>query len=315
MKETIVFPNKLTGPTFYKEILPVIYQKLLKRSGKISFDLTNLTFADPEGLVNFLCISAITKIYSTETAELILPQNDEVLKYFENYGFFSIARTPGSEVLGFLKFEIYPEYKNKSITKIHGVYNHTSAYEISNNVNSVINLLQKYFVLNLSLINYLSFIINETIRNIIEHNFENKPISANGYYMAQKTPLNKFEFIISDFGKGYRKRIIEMLGEKEDKNYLYYKQYQNYILNESKLLEASQNNPNYVAIQAAINFRKGTQRKPGLYQIKEFVNSLNGTVSIHSENIKIVFYKNDKSDFFYYDSFYPGCHIKIEIPL
>jgi hypothetical protein len=315
MNEEISFPARLTGETFYNEILPLLYEKLITCKGTFFFDLSNTTFADPEGIVNFFCISAITKLKTGEIPKLILPKDINILKFFENYKFFSVAKTPGSEILDFVKFQNYPEYKEKPITKISGIFSYSNNVDLRQNIESLLKLIDKYFILNVNEFKYMEFALFQTIRNIIEHNFENNPILSCGYLMAQRTPKNSFEFVISDYGKGYRRRIIEMIKDDIDGNIGYFKQFSKYILDDSYLFENSRRNPNFIAIQAALNFRKDYQAKPGLYQIMEFVSSLGGQFSLHSENIKVTFLNPEKYKFCYYDTFFNGCHIKIDIPL
>ena len=109
MDSVISFPEKLTGETFYNEILPLLNEKLITCEGKLYFDLSDTFFADPEGLVNFLCISAITKLKTREIPKLMLPKDLKILMYLENYRFFTVAKTPGSEIVDFIKFQNYPE--------------------------------------------------------------------------------------------------------------------------------------------------------------------------------------------------------------
>jgi hypothetical protein len=315
MNEEILFPVKLTGETFYNEILPFLYEKLIHNKGKYSFNLSNTTFADPEGIVNFFCISAITKLKTGEIPKLILPKDEKILKFFENYRFFSVAKTPGSEILDFVKLQIYPEYKEKPLTKISGVFSYSNNVDLRQNVDSLLNLINKYFILNVHELFYVEFVLYQTIRNIIEHNFENHPILSCGYFMAQRTPKNSFEFVLSDYGKGYRQRIIEMIKDNKDEQIEYFKQFSKYLLDDRYLFENSRRNPNFIAIQAALNFRKDYQTKPGLYQIMEFVSSLGGELSLHSENIKVTFFNPGKYKYYFYNTYYNGCHIKIEIPL
>lgn len=315
MKEEIHLPAFLVGKSFYSELLPLIYPMLLNYKGKITFNMSDTVFIDPEGITNFLCLAAITKYCCGEIPKLTLPKNEEILSFLEKHNFFSIAKSQSNEVLDFVKYKTYSKYKINPASKVYAVFEHTNPFDITSNVNSILILLKKYFEITISLDNYLSFIINQTIRNIIEHNFEDNPIKTYGYYMAQKTPTNKFEFTISDFGKGLRNRISEMLSKDSADNIKYFEPYKYGLSNKKLLFESSIKNPNYVAIQAAVNYRKNTQKKPGLFQIKSFVNSLNGEFSVHSENMKIVYFSNGEDEYYYYDSFFNGCHIKIEIPL
>lgn len=306
---------------------------------RIDFSLQNTEVANPEGFVNLLAAALMIKNKNRDTyiSKLYMPESEKLISFMEYIDFFTPASIPLCEVFNINYRPSYKAYNRGGMSCIYGIYVHSDDYSTFNkhyaNIEGIIKKIRKelyneydrdidYFYQNLrdSLI--------QLVRNTIEHNKNHKEFGALGYYMAQKTPYNTIEFVISDAGLGYRNRIIEMIKEKKDSNIQKYIEKKDDIQNNEFLERDNEKNPNRLAIEAAINYRDDSM-VPGLFQIRKFVLEqedsnytqksgnvilLKPSLFIHSGNYSIQFEKDKPYNKFYSNDF-SGCHIKITIPI
>jgi len=336
----IEIPEKLNGYSFYTQILPQIHRQFELENYMIDFSLQNTEVANPEGFVNLLAAALMIKNKNEDTyiSKLYMPESEKLISFMEHIDFFTPARSiPTCEVFNINYQPSYKAYNRGGMSRIYGIYVHSDDYSILNkhyaNIDDIIKKIRKelsneydrdidYFYQNLrdSLI--------QLVRNTIEHNKNYKESGALGYYMAQKTPYNTIEFVISDVGLGYRNRITEMIKENKDSNIQKYIEKKDDIQDNKFLYRDNEKNPNRLAIEVAINYRDDSM-VPGLFQIRKFVLeqedsnytqksgniiSLKPSLFIHSDNYSIQFEK-DNPYFKFYNNDFSGCHIKITIPI
>ena len=141
--------------------------------------------------------------------------------------------------------------------------------------------------------------------------------------MAQKMLYGVIQIAFYDTGKGFRKRILEIISKEKEvtkkgnKPNPDLRQYINIAdkLNDKTLIwKKTKENSNLLAIKAALDFRKGSDI-PGLAVIKEFAISKGGSFFVHSSNASIEIDKYGNEKFRIFDENFSGVHFTIEIPL
>lgn len=338
----IEIPEKLNGYSFYSQILPKIHQQFELGHYMIDFSLQNTEIANPEGFVNLFAAALMIKNKNMEkyVSNLYMPTNEKLIRFMESIDFFTPALSiPNCKVFNMNYQPCYQRYSNdrdrKGMSYIYGIYAHSQK-----NINEHYKVLEKIIQeireeLNDEYDRHMDYFYEELlnalfqlVRNTVEHNKNNKETGALGYYMAQKTPYNTIEFVISDAGLGYRNRIIEMIKENKDSNIQKYIKIKDDIQSDTFLYKDHEKNPNKLAIENAIIYRNDSI-VPGLSQIRRFVLSQedseferkNGDVIvlkpilfIHSGNYSIEFGK-DRIYNKFHSNYFSGCHIKMVIPI
>lgn len=323
----IEIPEKLSGYTFYNDILPNIYNNIISKCFELDFDMSKTKLANPEGLINFLsAILMINKKYNY-IPKLKIPISKNLRAYLELTNFLDISRILNQELfkIDSLTNLFYNKEKFEGfIPKIYGILTQTNSNEHFSNINKIlenikISLNEKTGFMdenefrNFNIYTNLQSSLSQLIRNTIEHNCNYRTYNLLGFYMAQRTPYNTIELAYSDIGKGFRDRIIEMINEHKDSEIEKYITIQDKISDKKYLLRESELNPNLISIKTAVDFRSNSEI-PGLFQIRKYTLSKNGSFFVHSGNYSVK-YSNEKVSSKYYNSYFSGCHIRMELPI
>lgn len=321
----IEIPDKLNGKTFYDEILPSIYKRIIQGDYLIDFDMHRTELANPEGLVNLLAAAAMIRRKSGYIPQLYLPESQNLIEYMRGAGLSMWATVPGCEALRFnfyLENDMNEGHRQSNFFRpqFYGLFTHSNEgtsfnkhvsnieniiFEIADSLREAVdadNLSRYCRTLGLSLV--------QVLKNALEHNNGYRGTLA--YYMIQKTPYNTIDFVCSDIGQGILERMKKMLKEKDEEALRKYGHLEQKLNNKEFLFVEGPDNPNLLAITHAVKYREDSEI-PGLHKIKEFVMKYDGLFSIHSGNYTVKYRMNRIDTFFHKDSYFSGCHLKMEI--
>ena len=325
----VQIPNRLNGKTFYEEVLPVVYYSIINEDYNITFDMTKTELANPEGIINLLVTALMIRNKYNSIPYLAIPKSEELQSYLNLTGFFAISKDYRCQVFSHdfqpIGINVNEKYK-KFIPKIYGIFANENNNSHFDNVDKILKNIQIQFgektgfstsiQYELKLIyDLLHTSISQLIKNVLEHNQKNNHPCL-GYYMAQKTPYNTIEIVFSDCGIGYWKRILEMLEQNIDHDGKLYRhrEIESKLKTNEYVFKKHQENPNLVAIEAAVNYRNDS-KIPGIYQIMRYALDREGRFFIHSGNYSRLYSNESNYAKFHEDSYFSGSHIKVEIPL
>lgn len=334
MKVPIEIPDTLNGKTFYGEILPSIYNSIIKGDYLIDFDMQHTKLANPEGLVNLLAAAAMIRRKSGYIPQVLyLPEKPNLVEYMRKSGFFRWATVPGCESLrfdGFMDAAFFDEQRRGNFFRpqLYGLFTHSNEGTTFNRhirhieefVLQTADSLAEDKVDSFEISRYcrtLSLSLVQVVKNSLEHNHGYRGTLA--YYMMQKTPYHTIEFAFSDIGQGFLERMKEMLKKKDPEAVAKYGCLESKLNSKDLLYKDNNENPNLLAITHAVKYREDSEI-PGLHKIKEFVLKYNGRFSIHSGNYSVNYEltkaKEPSIRPFYHDSsYFSGCHLKIVFSL
>ncbi len=332
---SIEIPDRLNGSTFYGEILPSIYENIIKGDYEIDFDMHRTELANPEGLVNLMAAASMIRSKSEYIPRLYLPESPNLHDFMRKIGFFKWATVPNCEALRFNY--CYDDIFNDELGRpsnyfrphFFGLFIHTKeGTSFNKHINNIINLTNEIAAsfsdkVDVSILNQyrrlLTLSLIQVVKNSLEHNSGH--IGTLAYYMIQKTPYNTIEFAFSDIGQGFLERMKSMLKEKDEEAIKKYGYLEQKLKNRELLFKEHENNPNLLAIINAVKYREDSEI-PGLDKIKKFVLKYNGRFSIHSGNYTVIYEKSKKEgigdkrmQMFHNNSYFSGCHLKIVINL
>jgi hypothetical protein len=330
--EKIQLPKKPNRYYFYNNVIPIIYSEINKGNYEFSFDMSHSELTNPEFLVGLLAASSLIRSKYSHISNLEIPSSSSKLfNYLGNSNFYGIASMPFNNVLNFTKYS--SDYGKKNIkgyiSKISCITENSDISTHQNNASKITyDFLQKllddkrnaenwnfYKLFELSLI--------QLAENFFEHNLYDNTYDCSCYYMAQKMPYGVIQIAFYDTGKGFRKRILEIVKKERDnikKGVKPNSDLKQYIeiadkLNDKALIWKKTNeNSNLLAIKAALDFRRGSDI-PGLAVIKDFAISNGGSFFVHSSNASIEIDKYGNEKFRIFDENFSGVHFTIEIPL
>jgi hypothetical protein len=329
--QIIKLPKKLNREYFYYNIIPKVYSRIAENDYEFCFDMTNSELSNAEFLVGFLSTASLIRNKYGFIPNLQLPSSSSRLfDYLENINFFSVASIPNNNIFDFIKYSTptSKEFKGYS-SKISCIIKTSEISTHQNNATKITyNFLQKllmeekkaeqwnfYKLFELSLI--------QLIENFFEHNIYENTYDCSAYYLAQKMPYNVIQIVFYDTGKGFRKRIIEIITKEKESikkgnpptpGFDVYLNIEKDLNNKALIWDKTKKNPNILAIQAALDFRKNSQ-VPGLAVIKDFALSKGGSFFVHSANASIEFDKHENENIKVYNENFSGVHFCIEIPL
>ncbi len=329
----IIFPEKINRVILYDDIIPEIYNSIINSEYEFIFDMSETQLADAESLIAILSISSIIRNKYNHITKLQLPQSIPILQYLERNSFFSISKIHGNQVLDFVKFSSYsndikfkiPRYKS-TISNIN--YNSTISPHQTNVSKLTYDLLQtalddKYHPEKWQYYKLFELSFLQLIQNFFEHNLYDNSYKCNAYYLGQVLPYGKIQVVFYDTGKGFRKRILEMIendnkkikkGEDGNPDIEKYRKIEQSLRDKKLLLEKSSLNSNYIAIKAALDFRNESLI-PGLSVIRDFTLYNEGTILIHSGNVELKCHPDGTEKFKVYDFNFSGVHISLEFPI
>jgi hypothetical protein len=327
-------PNRLNGNSFYGEILPSIYNRIIQGDCLIDFDMHRTELANPEGLVNLLAAAAMIRRKSGYIPQVLyLPEKPNLVEYMRKSGFFRWATVPGCESLrfdGFMDAAFFDEQRRGNFFRpqLYGLFTHSNEGTTFNRhirhieefVLQTADSLAEDKVDSFEISRYcrtLSLSLVQVVKNSLEHNHGYRGTLA--YYMMQKTPYHTIEFAFSDIGQGFLERMKEMLKKKDPEAVAKYGCLESKLNSKDLLYKDNNENPNLLAITHAVKYREESEI-PGLHKIKEFVLKYNGRFSIHSGNYSVNYEltkaKEPSIRPFYHDSsYFSGCHLKIVFSL
>lgn len=327
-------PNRLNGNSFYGEILPSIYNRIIQGDCLIDFDMHRTELANPEGLVNLLAAAAMIRRKSGYIPQVLyLPEKPNLVEYMRKSGFFRWATVPGCESLrfdGFMDAAFFDEQRRGNFFRpqLYGLFTHSNEGTTFNRhirhieefVLQTADSLAEDKVDSFEISRYcrtLSLSLVQVVKNSLEHNHGYRGTLA--YYMMQKTPYHTIEFAFSDIGQGFLERMKEMLKKKDPEAVAKYGCLESKLNSKDLLYKDNNENPNLLAITHAVKYREDSEI-PGLHKIKEFVLKYNGRFSIHSGNYSVNYEltkaKEPSIRPFYHDSsYFSGCHLKIVFSL
>ena len=325
----IEIPDKLNGKTFYDEILPSIYKRIIQGDYLIDFDMHRTELANPEGLVNLLAAAAMIRKKSGYIPQILfLPEKLNLVEYMRRSGFFRGATVPGCESLkfsGFMDADFYDEYSGNNYFRpqLYGLFTHSTEgttfnrhiRHIEDFVLEIADSLAEDKVASSEIGRYcrtLSLSLVQVVKNSLEHNHGYRGTLA--YYMMQKTPYHTIEFAFSDIGQGFLERMKEMLKMKDPEAVAKYGYLEPKLKSKDLLFEKHIENPNLLAITHAVKYREDSEI-PGLHQIKKFVLKYSGGFLIHSGNYTVSYRKGQIDTIFHNNSYFSGCHLKIVFSL
>ena len=320
---TLKIPTRLNGTTFYGEVLPSIYENIIKGDYEINFDMHRTELANPEGLVNLLASAAMIFSKSKHTPTLYFPESPNLFEYMRKSGFFKWATVNKCLKFNFFDDILNDAYENSNYFRpqLYGLYiqSNDARYEHYKHVKGFVIAIANYLAedkVDLLEINrycdQLLLSLDQVIKNSLEHN--NGYIGTLAYYMMQKTPYNTIELAFSDIGQGILERMKKMLKEKDHEAVNKYGYLEQKLNNKDLLFEEDCNNPNLLAITNAVKYREDSEI-PGLHKIKEFALKYGGLFSIHSGNYTVRYSGNNIKTLFHRDSYFSGCHLKIVMNL
>ena len=329
----ILFPEKINRGILYHNIIPEIYNSVIDNEFDFVFDMKETQLADAESLIAILSVSSIILNKYNHIAKLEMPQNIPILKYLERNNFFSVSKINGNQVLDFNKFSSYgDEFKLKRTrytSKISNInYNSTISPHQTNVSKLTYDLLQtslgdknhpeKWRIYQLFELSFL-----QLIQNFFEHNLYDNSYKCTAYYLGQVLPYGKIQVVFYDTGKGFRKRILEMIdndnnkirnGEEGNPDIKKYRKIEHLLRDKRLLFKDSSSNSNYQAIKAALDYRNDSII-PGLSVIRDFTISNEGIMHIHSGNVQYECYPDGNESFNVFDYNFSGVHISLEFPI
>jgi hypothetical protein len=329
----IQIPQSLNGKTFYESVLPVIYFSVLNKDYDLSFDMSKTELANPEGITNLLVSALMVKNKYNGSSRLWIPKSEKLQSYLHLTGFFRISKDSRCPIIdhdyeptGIINKDKYERF----IPKIYGLFTEENGNYHLKNIKEILKHIQNQFgeVVGVSsslqfelknIYDELESSISQLIKNTFEHNYKlikKYDYRSIGYYMAQKTPYDTIEVIFSDCGMGYWKRILQMLDEgvNGDDNIDKFKSIEKKLRDETYLFKKHNDNPNLVALNAAVLYRENS-KIPGIHQIKKYALNRDGYFHIHSGNYSKYYSLEKTFPKYYENSYFSGSHIKIEIPL
>jgi len=248
--------NQITEETFE--------QILTNLEKSTEFDLQDVPFIDPIGMVGILEIGEVLKSQG-ERKTLRLPISEEVIKYLERMDFFKYAgkyfkldspapllsekyrRNPDSDVL----LEITPITKSDDIHFIVGKVRERSH-----------NILARHLHYNERAISGFIVALSEVCQNIIEHSETTGYVGIQKYHF-QKLNKNIVKIAVMDTGIGFRKSLSQRFSLKNDLDSI-----------EKALLH-----------EVSRYAEEG--RGQGLAGVRRFVKEWNGKLSIRSGTAKL----------------------------
>jgi len=330
--EIINLPKSLNRECLYYSVIPKIYSKINKNDYEFCFDMSNSELSNAEFLVGMLSAASLIRNKYNHISKLQLPNSSSRLfNYLENINFFSIASMPYNNVLNFIKYSkksIKREYKGYTskiscITTISDILTHqNNATKITYDfLQKLMNEEKKDGHWNFYKLFELSLI--QLIENFFEHNIYEISYDCSAYYIAQKMPYDVIQIVFYDTGKGFRKRIIEIIKKEKESiekgtppitDFNLYMKLEKELNNNALLWNKTKNNPNLLAIKAALDFRNNSLI-PGLAVIKDFALSKGGSFFVHSANSSVEFDKSGNEKYEFYNENFSGVHFCIEIPL
>lgn len=331
--EQIQLPRSLNRDYFYNNIIPLIYSEINKGNYDFNFDMSHSELTNPEFLIGLLSAASLLRNKYNHISYLKIPStSSKLFNYLGNTNFFSIASMPYNDVLNFIKYSSdygKKEEKKGYISKISCITENSDILTHQNNASKITrDFLQKllgdetkseswYFYRLFE----LSFI--QLVENFFEHNLYENTYNCSCYYMAQKMPYGVIQIAFYDTGKGFRKRILEIIekekesirnGNKPNPDLSTYMELAEKLNSKELIWEKSAKNSNLLAIKAALDFRKNSDI-PGLAVIRDFALSKGGTFFVHSANASIEINENGNEKYKIFDENFSGVHFTIEIPL
>jgi anti-sigma regulatory factor (Ser/Thr protein kinase) len=229
-----------------------------------AIDLRETAFIDPYGMVGLLEVGEFLKSEGIQKT-ILLPESEEVLKYFERMDFFKFAERY------FILEPLNPQLSEKYFRSSYSdVLLEITPIEKSDDIHFLVGkvkdrshaILARHLNYDESAINGFIVALSEVCQNIIEHS-EYKGFVGVQKYHFQNLNKNVVKLAVMDIGIGFRRSLSERLSLKSD-------------------IEALEKG----LLHGASRFAdKG--RGHGLYAVRRFVKQWNGKISVRSGTAKL----------------------------
>jgi anti-sigma regulatory factor (Ser/Thr protein kinase) len=229
-----------------------------------AIDLRETAFIDPYGMVGLLEVGEFLKSEGIQKT-ILLPESEEVLKYFERMDFFKFAERY------FILEPLNPQLSEKYFRSSYSdVLLEITPIEKSDDIHFLVGkvkdrshaILARHLNYDESAINGFIVALSEVCQNIIEHS-EYKGFVGVQKYHFQNLNKNVVKLAVMDIGIGFRRSLSERLSLKSD-------------------IEALEKG----LLHGASRFAdKG--RGHGLYAVRRFVKQWNGKLSVRSGTAKL----------------------------
>lgn len=229
-----------------------------------AIDLRETAFIDPYGMVGLLEVGEFLKSEGIQKT-ILLPESEEVLKYFERMDFFKFAERY------FILEPLNPQLSEKYFRSSYSdVLLEITPIEKSDDIHFLVGkvkdrshaILARHLNYDESAINGFIVALSEVCQNIIEHS-EYKGFVGVQKYHFQNLNKNVVKLAVMDIGIGFRRSLSERLSLKSD-------------------IEALEKG----LLHGASRFAdKG--RGHGLSAVRRFVKQWNGKLSVRSGTAKL----------------------------
>jgi anti-sigma regulatory factor (Ser/Thr protein kinase) len=200
------------------QITEETFEQLLHNFKESSaMDLRETAFIDPYGMVGLLEVGEFFKAEGIQKT-ILLPESEEVLKYFERMDFFKFAERY------FILEPLNPQLSEKYFRSSYSdVLLEITPIEKSDDIHFLVGkvkdrshaILARHLNYDESAINGFIVALSEVCQNIIEHS-EYKGFVGVQKYHFQNLNKNVVKLAVMDIGIGFRRSLSERLSLKSD---------------------------------------------------------------------------------------------------
>ena len=259
-------------------------------------DGKNLSWIDPNGMVNLLAAGSVIRDKTGNLPSLILPRGQEVTSYMHRMGFFQAAKGifltesfeghdeggTNSDVL----LEVTQIMRNNDIHRVVDRVQKRAGAILTNTLDYAPNAVVQF-----------SVVLSEVCQNIIEHAESPGWVAAQTYNWSHRLGRLVVVISVTDLGVGFKGSLSSEHSGRFGKDW-----------NDTKALEA-------VFVHGLTRF-PDMGRGQGIQQIRKQVRKWNGMISIRSGTSRII----DVPHWFESESIqedlpnFPGTQINIVVP-
>ncbi len=265
-------------------------------SEPVIFDGMNLTWIDPNGMVNLLAAGSLVRDRTGFTPSLILPKGEDVTSYMGRMGFFQAAS-------GIFSTEsmIVPEETGKNsdvLLKVTRIADNSDIHKVVDKVQKTAGaILTNTLDYAPNAVVQFSVVLSEVCQNIIEHAESSGWVAAQTYNWSHRLGRLVVVISVTDLGVGFKGSLAGEHSSRFGKEW-----------DDTKALEA-------VFVHGLTRF-PDMGRGQGIQQIRKQVSKWNGMITVRSGTSRII----DVPHWFQSDSlqenlsYFPGTQINIVVP-
>ncbi len=180
------------------------------------FDLQNVAFIDPYGMVGIL-ETGRSLLSKGEKRTLLLPRSPDVLRYLERMDFFRYADR-------YFNLEPAPDFSDKHLRsdfsdvllEITPIYQSDDIHFIVDKVKQRAHtILERHLHYDDRAISGFIVALSEVCQNIVEHSKNSGMVGIQKYYF-KKLDLNVVKIAVMDLGIGFRESLSERVTVSDD---------------------------------------------------------------------------------------------------